>query len=82
MAAVRLDLVGSVRGIEFSRLACFARAWYPARGSRDRRRGTSALQHMVSASGCRKRVVLGRAAREELSNSLTAVLKRLELLEL
>ena len=52
-----------------------------ARGSRDRRRGLSAL-HMVSAWGCRNRLVLGQAATAEKSNEITAIPKLLELLEL
>ncbi len=51
------------------------------RGSRDRRRGKSAL-HMVSAWGCRNRLVLGQAATAEKSNEITAIPKLLELLEL
>jgi hypothetical protein len=41
-----------------------------ARGSRDRRRGKSAL-HMVSAWGCRNRLVLGQEATAEKSNEIT-----------
>jgi predicted transposase YbfD/YdcC len=52
-----------------------------ARGSRDRRRGKQAL-HMVSAWGCRNRLVLGQEATEETSNEITAIPKLLELLEL
>ena len=52
-----------------------------ARGSRDRRRGTAAL-HMVSAWGCRNRLVLGQEATAEKSNEITAIPKLLELLEL
>jgi predicted transposase YbfD/YdcC len=52
-----------------------------ARGSRDRRRGKSAL-HMVSAWGCRNRLVLGQEATAEKSNEITAIPKLLELLEL
>jgi predicted transposase YbfD/YdcC len=52
-----------------------------ARGSRDRRRGKQAL-HMVSAWGCRNRLVLGQEATEEKSNEITAIPKLLELLEL
>jgi predicted transposase YbfD/YdcC len=51
------------------------------RGSRDRRRGQSAL-HMVSAWGCRNRLVLGQEATAEKSNEITAIPKLLELLEL
>jgi predicted transposase YbfD/YdcC len=50
-----------------------------ARGSRDRRRGKSAL-HMVSAWGCRNRLVLGQEATAEKSNEITAIPKLLELL--
>jgi predicted transposase YbfD/YdcC len=52
-----------------------------ARGSRDRRRGKQAL-HMVSAWGCRNRLVPGQEATEEKSNAITAIPKLLELLEL
>jgi len=52
-----------------------------ARGSRDRRRGTSAL-HLVSAWGGRNRLVLGQEATAEKSNEITAIPKLLELLEL
>jgi predicted transposase YbfD/YdcC len=52
-----------------------------ARGSRDRRRGRSAL-HMVSAWACSNRLVLGQEATEEKSNEITAIPKLLELLEL
>jgi predicted transposase YbfD/YdcC len=52
-----------------------------ARGSRDRRRAKQAL-HMVSARGCRNRLVLGQEATEEKSNEITAIPKLLELLEL
>jgi predicted transposase YbfD/YdcC len=52
-----------------------------ARGSRDRRRGRSAL-HMVSAWGSRNRLVLGQEATEEKSNEITAIPKLLQLLEL
>jgi predicted transposase YbfD/YdcC len=52
-----------------------------ARGARDRRRGTSAL-HMVSAWGCRHRLVLGQEATAENSNDITAIPKLLALLEL
>lgn len=52
-----------------------------ARGSRDRRRGKQAL-HMVSAWGCRNRLVLGQEATEEKSNEIKAIPKLLELLEL
>jgi predicted transposase YbfD/YdcC len=52
-----------------------------ARGSRDRRRGKSAL-HRVSAWGCRNRLVLGQEATAEKSNEITAIPKLLELLEL
>lgn len=52
-----------------------------ARGARDRRRGTSAL-HMVSAWGCRNRLVLGQEATAEKSNEITAIPKLLALLEL
>ena len=52
-----------------------------ARGSRDRRRGRSAL-HMVSAWACRNRLVLGQEATEEKSNEITAIPKLLELLDL
>ncbi|MBK1720398.1 ISAs1 family transposase [Thiocystis violacea] len=52
-----------------------------ARGSRDRRRGRSAL-HMVSAWACSNRLVLGQEATEEKSNEITAIPKRLEFLEL
>ena len=43
-----------------------------ARDSRDRRRGKQAM-HMVSAWGCRNRLVLGQAASEEKSNEITAI---------
>ena len=43
-----------------------------ARGSRDRRRGRSAL-HMVSAWACSNRLVLGQEATEEKSNAITAI---------
>lgn len=52
-----------------------------ARGSRDRRSGKAAL-HMVSAWGCRNRLVLGQEATAEKSNEMTAIPKLLELLEL
>jgi predicted transposase YbfD/YdcC len=52
-----------------------------ARGSRDRRRGRSAL-HLVSAWACSNRLVLGQAATEEKSNEIAAIPKLLELLEL
>jgi predicted transposase YbfD/YdcC len=52
-----------------------------ARGSRDRRRAKQAL-HMVSARGCRNRLVLGQEATEAKSNAITATPKLLELLEL
>lgn len=52
-----------------------------ARGSRDRRRGRSAL-HMVSAWACANRLVLGQEATEEKSNEITAIPKLLELLDL
>ena len=47
-----------------------------ARGSQDR------ALHMVSAWGCRNRLVLGQEATEEKSNEITAIPKLLELLEL
>lgn len=52
-----------------------------ARGSRNGRRGKPAL-HMVSAWGCRNRLVLGQEATVEQSNEITALPKLLELLEL
>jgi len=50
-----------------------------ARGSRDRRRGRSAL-HRVSAWACSNRLVLGQEATEEKANEITAIPKRLDIL--
>jgi predicted transposase YbfD/YdcC len=51
-----------------------------SRGSKDRKRGQSPL-HRVSAWACANRLVLGQEASAEKSNEITAIPKRLELLD-
>ncbi|NOX42481.1 MAG: ISAs1 family transposase [Gammaproteobacteria bacterium] len=52
-----------------------------AKGSRDRKNNRTPL-HMVSAWACNNRLVLGQEVTHEKPNEITAIPKRLTLLEL